>query len=84
MANRTHKKISSVKNKEGNLLTSHENIEAVLVQHFQNITQENNSDREQSICEVTRNIPKMVSREDNFNLNRSVSKKEVDDVLKEM
>eukprot|EP00253_Pinus_taeda_P018242 PITA_18242 len=71
-----HNKISSIKNEEGNILTSHENIEDVLVQHFQSITQENNSDREQSISEITKNIPKMVSREDNFNLNRLFSKKE--------
>ena len=31
-----------------------------------------------------RNIPKMVFKEDNFNLNRPVSQKEVNDVLKEM
>eukprot|EP00253_Pinus_taeda_P024711 PITA_24711 len=76
MANRTHNRISSIKNEEGNLLTSHENIEDVLVHRFRSITQENNSDREQSINEITKNIPKMVSEEDNFNLNRLVSEKE--------
>ena len=34
MANKAHNKISSIKNEGGNLLNSHEEIEAVLVQHF--------------------------------------------------
>eukprot|EP00253_Pinus_taeda_P027310 PITA_27310 len=41
-------------------------------------------DREQSIKEITNNIPKLVSREDNFNINRPVTEEEVCDVLKEM
>lgn len=84
MVNRTHNRISSIKNEDGNLLTSHENIEAMLVQHFRRITQDNNLDREQSISDVTRNIPKLVSREHNFNLNKPISKEEVWNFLKEM
>jgi len=84
MANRAHNKISSIKNEEGELHISHEVIEVVLVQHFQGITQENNSDREKFIMVVTSNIPKLVSREDNFNLNRPVMEEEVNELLKEM
>eukprot|EP00253_Pinus_taeda_P015314 PITA_15314 len=51
---------------------------------FRNITQENNPDREQSITEITRNIPKWVPREDNLNLNRLVTEEEVSEVLKDM
>eukprot|EP00253_Pinus_taeda_P028885 PITA_28885 len=84
MANRAHNRISSIKDKEGELLTSHKDIETVFVQHFQSITQENNSDREQFIRDVTRHIPKLLSREDNFNPNRLVTEEEVREVLKDI
>jgi len=84
LANRAHNKISSIKDKEGNLLNSHEEIEEVLVQNFWGIAQETGSDRDQYIKIISRHIPKLASREDNFNLNRPVSKEEVSEVLKEM
>eukprot|EP00253_Pinus_taeda_P031182 PITA_31182 len=84
IANRAHNRISSIKNEEGELLISHEAIEVKLFQHFQGITQENNSDRDHFIREVTRNIPKLVSKEDNFNLYRPITDEEVNEVLKDM
>jgi len=39
---------------------------------------------EESIKEITRYIPKLVSREDDIKLNRSVTEEEDNDVLKEM
>ena len=56
----------------------------MLVQHFRGITEENNLNREQCIKEITKNIPKLVSREDNFNLNKPVTEDEVSDVIKDM
>ena len=56
----------------------------MLVRHFSDITKESISDREQSIRVLTRHIPRLVSREDNFNLNRPVTEEEVSEVLKEM
>jgi len=56
----------------------------VLIHHFQCITQENISDREQAIREITRNILKLVSREENFNLNRPVTEGELKDFIKDM
>eukprot|EP00253_Pinus_taeda_P022963 PITA_22963 len=41
-------------------------------------------DRDQSIGGITRHIPKMVSREDNFNLNKPVIEEKVGEVLKDM
>ncbi len=70
IANRAHNRISSIKDKDGNLLYSHEEIEVVLVRHFSDIAKETISSREQSIKDLTRHIPKLVSREDNCNLNR--------------
>jgi len=84
VVNRAHNKISSIKDEGGNLLHSHEEIEPVLLQHFRGIAQESCSDREQSIRVISRHIHKPVSKEDNFNVNRPVSKEEISEVLKEM
>ena len=73
-----------IKNENGELQNTHSNIEAVLVKHFQSITRENNLDKEQSIKEIMRHIPKLVSREDNFNLNRPVIEEELREVFKDM
>eukprot|EP00253_Pinus_taeda_P013100 PITA_13100 len=81
---RAHNRISSILNEYGELQTSHKNIEAVLVQHFRGITKENNSDKRKCIKDITRHIPKLVSREDNFNFNKLVIEEEVSEVLKEM
>ena len=84
MANRACNRISSIVNENGELQTSHKGIETVLVQHFRGVTQENNLNREQHIKEITKNIPKLVSREDNFNLNKPVTEDEVSEVIKDM
>eukprot|EP00253_Pinus_taeda_P013673 PITA_13673 len=84
LANRAHNRISSIKDEGGQLLSSHEDIEVVLVQHFRGIAKENILDREHFIKVLTRHIPRLVSREDNFKLNRPVTKEEISDVLKEM
>eukprot|EP00253_Pinus_taeda_P004077 PITA_04077 len=84
MANRSHNRISSIKDEGGHLLNSHEDIETVLVQHFRGIAKETILDRDHFIRDLTRHIPKLVTREDNFNLNRPVTKEEVSKVIKEM
>eukprot|EP00253_Pinus_taeda_P029450 PITA_29450 len=84
LENRAHNRISSIKDEGGQLLSSHEDIEVVLVRHFRGIAKENILDREHFIKVLTRHIPRLVSREDNFNLNRPVTKEEISDVLKEM
>eukprot|EP00253_Pinus_taeda_P036671 PITA_36671 len=82
MANRAHNRISSIKDEDGELQISHKDIKVVLVQYFHDITCENDSDRELYIREVTRHIPKLVSRKDNFNINRPVTEEEVnEDIL---
>eukprot|EP00253_Pinus_taeda_P027177 PITA_27177 len=77
-------KVKSDQNENGELQNTHKNIEAVLVRHFQNITWENNPNREHSIKEIIRHIPKLVSREDDLNLNKLVTEEEVSEVLKDM
>eukprot|EP00253_Pinus_taeda_P017934 PITA_17934 len=83
-ANRAYKRISTTKDENGELENTHKNIEAVLSQHFRNITRENNPDREQSMREITRHITKLVPREENLNLNGLVTEEEVSEVLKDM
>jgi len=74
-----------IKNERGEIQTTHKDIEAVLVQHFRNITKENTPNRDQPIRGITEHIPKLVSREDNFNLDKLVEEEEeVSKVLKEM
>eukprot|EP00253_Pinus_taeda_P023568 PITA_23568 len=82
--NRTYNIISSIKDADGQIHQSHEKIEAVLVKHFRGIAQENTFDRVPFIKDLIKNIPKLVSREDNCNLNRPVTEEEVSEVLKQM
>jgi len=84
IANRTHNRISSILNEYGEVQTTHKNIEAVMVEHCKGITNENNLDKDQHIKEIIKNIPKMVSREDKFNLNKLLIEAEVSTVIKEM
>ena len=84
IANKNHNRISSIKNENGYIVQSHEEIDAVLVKHFRDIAKENFSGREPFIKDLIKHIPKLVSKEDNYNLNRPVTEKEVSEVLKEM
>ena len=59
-------------------------MEFFLVQHFLSIAKEPLVDRSQFISKITRYIPKLVTREDNHNINRSVSEYEVSEVINEM
>jgi len=84
IANGTHNRISSIKGEDGQIHQSHEEIKAVLVRHFRGIAQENFLIREPFIKDLTKHIPKLVSKEDNCNLNRPITENEVSEVLKEM
>ena len=56
----------------------------MLVKHFRDIAKENILVREPFIKDLIKHIPKLVSTEDNCNLNKPITKKEVSEVLKEM
>ena len=45
LENRDDNRISSIKDKDGNFLNSHEEIEVMLVRYFSDIAKEHNSDR---------------------------------------
>lgn len=73
-----------IKNEEGHILNTHADIETVLLQHLRDIAKETISDKDHFIRDLTRHIPRIVTREDNFNLNRPVIEEEVGEVIKEM
>jgi len=84
MDHRSHNRISVIKDSQRKQLNTHKEIEAVLVQHFQGIAEEPLLDRSKFINDFTKHIPKLVTKEDNYNLNRLVNEEEVSKVIKEM
>ena len=63
---------------------THEEMEEVLVQHFQRIAKETIADRSQFTEKFTQYIPKLASREENYNLNIPVIEEELEEVIIEM
>lgn len=59
-------------------------MEFVLVQHFLSISKEPLVDRSRFINNFTKFIPKLVTMEDNHNLNRPMSEEEVSEIINEM
>jgi len=84
MDHRSHKKMSKIKDSQGNQLKTHKEIEVALNQHFQGIAEEPPLQISQFINDFTKHIPKLVTREGNYNLNRPVNEEEVSEVIKEM
>jgi len=84
MAHRAHIKITKLRDSQGIELIAHKDMETILVQHFSDIAKEPMEDRTRFIERITKHIPKLVTREDNHNLNRPVSEEEVSEVIKEI
>ena len=84
MAHRARNRITKIKDSQGIELASHMDMESSLAQHFSNITKDPLENRSRFIDQFIQYIPKLVTREDNHNLNRSVSEEEVSEVIKEM
>ena len=84
MKHRAHNRIIKLLDTQGEELKTHKEMELVLLEHFKSIAMEILTDRSHSIKHFTKNIPKMVTREDNYNLNRPVTEEEVKEVIKEM
>lgn len=84
MEHRSQNGITKIKYIQGKQLNTHQEIEASLVHHFQGIAKEPLIDRSQFINDFTKHIPKLVMREDNYNLNRPVNEEEVSEVIEEM
>ena len=84
MAHRAHNRITKLKDSQGIELVAHKDMELTLGQHFSDIAKEPMEDRSRFINQFTQYIPKLVTREDNHNLNRPISEEEVSEVIKEM
>lgn len=84
MDHRAHNRITKIKDPQGIELVSHNDMESVLVQHFLNIAKEPLEDRSKFTDHFTQYILQLVTKEDNPNLNRPVSKEEVNEVINEM
>lgn len=69
MDHRSHNRISKIKYSQGNQLNTKKEIEVALVKHFQGIEEEPLLDKSQFIKDFTKHIPKLVTREENYNLN---------------
>jgi hypothetical protein len=84
IARRTHNKILKIKDQDGIERESHKEIENILVNHFHGIAQEPNQDRTEAIQRITQHIPRLVTEEQNINLNKPIAKEEIDQVVQEM
>ena len=78
-----HKKnrILSLKNRQGLILSTHNEIEEELNHHFENILKENNHDNEAHIRKITSNIPTTLSREHNQMLLKKITIAEVETIV---
>jgi hypothetical protein len=55
-----------------------------LVSHFQGIAQEPNQDRTEAIQRINQHILRLVIEEQNINLNKPITKEEIDEVVQEI
>ena len=84
IAHRNNNRIVKLTDQHGIERNTHEEMEKVLLQHFQKIAEEASEDRYQFTEKFTQYIHKLVTREDNYNLNRPMNEDEVNEAIKEM
>ena len=65
-------------------METREEVKEELLSYFKGIMTEDNYSREQDIAQITALIPRVVSREDNENLNKPISLQEVEEALSQM
>ena len=65
-------------------METREEVEEELSSYFKEIMTEDNFLREQDIAQITALIPRVVSREDNENLNKPIALQEVEEALSQM
>eukprot|EP00253_Pinus_taeda_P003190 PITA_03190 len=81
---RMHNKIPFILNQEGAKVEEHEQIEEVLLNHFQQVHQEQAVDRQRAIGRITSNIPKLVTEEHNELLMSPIQAQEVDEAMAQL
>eukprot|EP00253_Pinus_taeda_P007097 PITA_07097 len=84
IAHRNNNRIVKLTDQHGIKRNTHEEMEKVLLQHFQKNDEENSEDRYQSMKIFTQYISKLFTREHNFNLNKPVIEEEIEEAVKEM
>eukprot|EP00253_Pinus_taeda_P021027 PITA_21027 len=81
---RMHNKIPFIQNQEGVKVEEHEKIEEILLNHFQQVHQEQAMDRQRAIGKITSNIPKLVTEEHNELLMSPIQAQEVDKAMTQL
>jgi ATP phosphoribosyltransferase len=84
IARRTHNKILKIQDQDGIERESHKEIENILENRLHGIAQEPNQGRMEVIQRITRHIPRLVTEEQSINLNKPISKEEIDQVVQKM
>ena len=84
MEHRAHNRITKLIDPQGKELNTQKEMEFVLVQHFQSIAEETIADKSQFIKSFNQHIPKLVTKEDNYNINKPVTEEQVYEVIKDM
>jgi hypothetical protein len=74
-------KITHLITDEGESITSHEDMETTLIDYFQNLLSEPLPDRSEAISKITRNVPSLVTQEQNSALLKPITIEEVDEAL---
>ena len=77
-------RILSLKSRQGLVLSTHNEIEEELHQHFEKILKEKNHENDVHIRKITNNIPTILSREHNQMLLKKIMMAEVEAVVQSM
>eukprot|EP00253_Pinus_taeda_P019748 PITA_19748 len=81
---RSNNQILELKNNAGEILKNHNDISALLSDHFKSIAQEPLINREERIKELTTSIPKTITSYQNWVLCREISLEEVEEAIRSM
>jgi hypothetical protein len=71
----------NIRDQDGIERESHQEIENILVNHFQGTAQEPNQDRSEAIQIIIQHIPKLFTEEKNVGLRKPITKEEIDQVV---
>eukprot|EP00253_Pinus_taeda_P021470 PITA_21470 len=81
---RSANRILELKNNAGEILKNHNDISALLSDHFKSIAQEPPINRDEAIKELTAAIPKSITSNQNWALCREISLEEVEEAIRSM
>eukprot|EP00253_Pinus_taeda_P010079 PITA_10079 len=84
LEHRSANRIFELKNNAGEILKNHNDISALLSDHFNSIAQEPPINREEAIKELTAAIPKSITSDQNWALCREISMEEVEEAIRSM